>query len=199
VTRLRAQALLLASTLALTPLAASAQAAPPAGYAQRWAGLCANCHGVEGVSSTPDTPSLAGMGSFYAATQLFLFRAGRRQNAAMTVVGKSLTDDDLRGFSDLIGQLPAPPAPTGTPDAARMAQGRAIAQRHQCAGCHGADFAGGDQVPRLAGQREEYLKRALLEFKSAQRIGYTNSMNEALSTVEPTELETLAYFLANVR
>ena len=50
---------------------------------------------------------LAGQPSFYAITQLFLFREGRRSNEAMTAVAKTMKDDDLRGFSDFIGTLAA--------------------------------------------------------------------------------------------
>ena len=59
----------------------------------------------------PGTPMLAGQPSFYAITQLFLFREGRRSNEAMTAVAKTMTDDDLRGFSDFIGTLPPVPPP----------------------------------------------------------------------------------------
>jgi cytochrome c553 len=179
--------------------AAAAHAQPGETIAQRWAGLCAGCHGAQGVSTTADTPSLAGLGGFYAATQLFLFRAGRRTNAAMTAVGKTLTDDDLRGFSAWIGKLPPRPPPEGTPDPARMARGRELAAQHRCLACHGADLSGDDKVPGLAGQREDYLRRALHEFKAGQRVGYTNSMNEALAPVDKGDLDTLAHFLANFR
>ena len=105
---------------AASPANASGPAA--ANYAQRFAALCAACQGANGRSDMPLTPVLAGQPSFYAITQLFLFREGRRSNEGMTAVAKTLTDDDLRGFSDFIGTLPPVPAPPPTtpPDAARM-------------------------------------------------------------------------------
>src|SRR6185436_5085173 len=52
--------------------AASAAAAAPANpYPQRFATLCAACHGANGRSDMPATPALAGQHSFYAITQLF--------------------------------------------------------------------------------------------------------------------------------
>ena len=80
-------------------------------YARRFASECAACHGAEGRSETPGTPNLAGQHSYYVVTQLFLFREGRRSNAEMTAIGKTLKDDDLRGFSDFIGTLPPLPTP----------------------------------------------------------------------------------------
>ncbi len=177
---------------------AASPPAPPNPYPQRFATLCAACHGANGRSDMPGTPVLAGQPSFYAATQLFLFREGRRSNEAMTAVGKTLTDNDLRGFSDFIGTLPPvpAPAPSTAPDAARMRKGAELAQKHKCVFCHGADFSGGQQVPRLAGQREDYLQTSLQGFKSGKRPGYTMAMSEAVSQVSPEELDTLAYYAA---
>ena len=103
----------------------AASPAPPNPYAQRFATLCAACHGANGRSDMPGTPVLAGQHSFYAITQLFLFREGRRGNEAMTAVAKTMNDADLRGFADFIGTLPPVPAPPPAtpPDAARMKKG----------------------------------------------------------------------------
>lgn len=161
--------------------------------------LCASCHGAGGVSAQPMIPSLAGQPSFYAITQLFLFREGRRGNAVMSAVAKGMSDDDLRAFSDFIGTLPAPPASApDTADALRMARGAALAQQHRCASCHGADYAGGKQVARLAYQREDYLSQTLQEFRAAKRLGYTQAMNEALAGIAPEALPDLAHYLAHL-
>src|SRR6185436_19683935 len=128
----------------------------PNPYPQRFATLCAACHGPNGRSDLPGTPVLAGQHMFYAITQLFLFREGRRSNEAMTAVAKGMSDADMQGFANFIATLPPVPAP-----------------QHKCLICHGADFAGGQQVPRIAGQHEDYLQMSLRGFKSGQRPGYT--------------------------
>ena len=172
--------------------------AQPAPYAERYAALCAACHGAAGVSAQAGTPSLAGQPSFYAITQLFLFRDGRRDSPAMTAIAKGMTDADLRAYSDAIGQLPAAPGlPTSAPDAARQARGAALAQRLHCLGCHGDAAEGGRQVPRLAGQREDYLQHALRGFRAGSRVGYTPAMSEALAGVTPVEIDDLAHHLAH--
>ena len=160
--------------------------------------VCASCHGIDGVSYNVDTPSLAGQPSFYAITQLFQFRAGRRTNPLMTEVAKGMNDADLRAYSELVGRLPAaPPAPGLPADPARMKRGALLAEQNRCTTCHGADLAGAKQVPRLAGQREEYLARALAEFRSGARVGYTSAMNETLAGLGPTELDDLAHYIAH--
>jgi cytochrome c553 len=181
-------------------LAAAAAQAQPAttDYAARYAAVCAACHGPAGLSTLAETPSLAGQHSFYAITQLFLFRAGRRQDPAMSAIAKDMTDDDLRGFSDWIAKLPALPGTALAGDPVRLAQGQALVARHRCASCHGANFSGEGQVPRLAGQREEYLARTLREFRAGTRTGYTQAMNEALAGIAPQELDDLAHYLARI-
>ena len=54
----------------------------------------------------------------------------------------------------------------------------------------------GKQVPRLAGQREDYLLEALTEFCAGTRVGYTAAMSEALAGIKAEELATLAAYLA---
>jgi cytochrome c553 len=176
----------------------AANAPAAASYAQRFAAVCAACHGANGRADTPLTPVLAGQPSLYAATQLFLFREGRRSNEAMTAVAKTITDDDLRGFSDFIGTLPPVPAPPpATPsDPVRMGKGRALAEQYKCVFCHGADLGGGQQVPRIGGQHEDYVRASLRGFQSGSRPGYTQAMTAAVSQIPVADLDVLAYYVA---
>jgi cytochrome c553 len=185
-----------AATSSPPAAAASASAATP--YGRRFAALCAACHGANGRIETPLTPVLAGQPSLYVITQLFLFREGRRSNEAMTAVARTLTDDDLRGFSEFIATLPPvpPPPPATPPDPIRMARGQALAEQHKCVFCHGAGLGGGEQVPRIGGQHEDYLQASLHGFYSGSRPGYTQAMTAALSQVPPEDLDTLAYYVA---
>ena len=182
----------------------SSSAAPApanAPYAMRFSETCAACHGANGRSDTAGTPVLAGQHSLYAITQLFLFREGRRDNAAMVAMAKPMTDADLRGFSEYIGTLaPVPAAESTAPvDAARMTQGQALAQQHKCVFCHGAMLEGGQGVPRIGGQKQDYLSLVLHGYKSGERPGYTRAMSEALSQVPVEDLDLLAYYVANFR
>ena len=168
-------------------------------YAERFRNVCAACHGADGRSDMVGTPVLAGQYSLYTITQLFLFREGRRTNEAMVSLAKPMTDADLRGFSDYIGTLAAVPAPTpaAPPDAARMSKAQVLAQQHKCVFCHGTALDGGQGVPRIGGQKEDYVRATLRGFKSGERPGYTRAMTEALSQVSVEELDLLAYYVAN--
>lgn len=182
--------------------AGAAPAVAPAvvDYAAKFNTVCAACHGANGRSDMAGVPVLAGNSSLYVITQLFLFREGRRKNEAMIAMAKPMTDADLRGFSDYIGTLAAvpAPAPASVPDAARMLKAKVLAEQHRCTYCHGADLAGGQQVPRIGGQKEDYLRQTLHDFKAGERPGYTRAMTEALSQVPVEDLDLLAFYAANI-
>jgi cytochrome c553 len=195
----RLAAALLGAAACTAAAPALAQGGP---YAERFAATCAPCHGAQGASSQPTTPSLGGQPSVYAITQLFLFREGRRNDhplaPAMAAVAKGMSNDDLRGYSDFIATLPPPPAPdAAAADPARLQRGRTLAEKHHCLACHGPDLSGGRNVPRVAHQREDYLLIALRGFRSGVRAGYTNAMGEALAGLQPQDIEDLGHYLAH--
>jgi cytochrome c553 len=159
---------------------------------------CLACHGAGGESGIAGTPSLGGQPAFFVMTQLFLFREGRRDNAAMTAAARTLTNDDLRAFSEAIAKLPPPRPPATPPDAARFARGRALAGQKLCGACHNADYSGREQMARLANQREEYLLETMRGFRNGTRIGYGPAMSEALVGLSDDDLRDLAHYLAHL-
>ena len=177
----------------------------PAGFAQpiaQKAQACFGCHGANGTSAQPGTPSLGGQTSFFVIAQLFLMRDGRRTKrpTPMDPFAKGLSDDDLRAYGELFSRQPPPARPGAAVDAARYAKGRALAEKHSCASCHGADYSGQPQVPRLAHQREDYLIQALRDYKKGERSGYGSAaMPEAVGPLADADFAPLAYYLANLR
>jgi cytochrome c553 len=74
-----------------------------------------------------------------------------------------------------------------------------IDQRH-CAMCHGVAFGGSNNVPRIANQREDYLLKALRDYRDGKRTGYGNAvMPETVAGLTDEQLADLAQFLAYVR
>lgn len=178
-----------AAALIALPLAMPASA-------QQLLEACAACHGANGVSTMAETPSLAGQPAFFVLAQLVLFREGRRDNPVMNAIAKPLTNEDLRALARAYENLPPPPASV-SPDASKLARGRTLAEANHCSGCHGADYSGGQNVPRVAHQREDYVVKALDDYKSGRRLGYGNAaMAEAVAQLSPVELADIAYYLA---
>ena len=75
---------------------------------------------------------------------------------------------------------------------------QALAEQHKCLFCHGPDLSGGQQVPRIAGQREEYLRESLNGYRTRKRTGYTPAMLEPVSTLSAEDVDVLAYFVAHL-
>jgi cytochrome c553 len=160
---------------------------------------CFGCHGEKGQSQMDATPSLGGQQAPYALIQLFMFREKLRTFAPMNDMAKALTDDDLRAFSDFIAALPKPAPPEDAGEPERMTRAKALAQQFRCNSCHRPDFSGGDNVPRIADQREDYLKKTLGEYKDNSRHGYDGTMADVMATVTPEQIADLAYYIARVR
>jgi len=66
---------------------------------------CAMCHGENGLSSMPGTPSLAGQSDIYLASQLRQFRDGKRHNEVMNVIAKPLSDAEIDAVSAWFSQI----------------------------------------------------------------------------------------------
>ena len=67
-----------------------------------------------------------------------------------------------------------------------------------CGVCHLPDYRGREQIPRLAGQREDYLLRTLREYRDNKRAGTDTSMNAVVYAVPDADLAALAHYLAHV-
>jgi cytochrome c553 len=159
---------------------------------------CLVCHGDNGRSELPEIPSLGAQPSPYALIQLVMFREKIRTFEPMNDMLKGVSDGDLQAFADAIAKLPPPPPADGA-DPARIAKGQAIAHQNHCDVCHRANFTGGENVPRLAGQREDYLVKALREYKSGARHGYDATMAEVLQPLGDGDFVEMAYLMARSR
>jgi cytochrome c553 len=157
---------------------------------------CLACHGATGQSANPEIPSLGAQPSPYVLIQLYLFREKLRRLDVMNDAVKGFTDDDLRTFADTISRLPPPQPTAGTTDPARMARGQALVLQHRCNICHNPDLAGRDNVPRIAGQREDFLVKTMREYKGNIRAGYDASMGDVLQPISDADILDLAYFSA---
>lgn len=190
------------TVLCLVWLATAAPALAPPAFAQlaeERLPACLACHGAAGTSDTPGIPSLGGQLSEYVLIQLYLFREKQRVAEPMNAMAEGLTDDDLRILGDAMAKLPAPVAAAASLDAAGLEHGRGLIAKYRCGSCHSPDFAGHDNIPRLAAQREDYLVKSLTEYKSNARAAYDPSMNEVAQEVNEADIPAIAKYLANYR
>lgn len=160
--------------------------------------LCHACHGESGTSSTPDVPSLGAQPAYFLLIQLFMFRERLRNVEPMTSMLKGVSDDDLRRMADAIATLPAPKADSTPLDPDRATRTRELVAQHRCNFCHSGDYSGQENVPRIAGQREDYLIKALRGYKDNTRRGYDAQMADVVEPLTDAEFADFAHYLARL-
>jgi len=184
-------------------MALSVAAAVPAPAADLAAGkekaeLCTGCHGESGISQTENIPSLAGQPDQSIQWQLVFFRSGARKNEQMQAIVEQIDNDDIRNLGAYFASLDPPkPPPDDDPDLSRKGAQAAVGRR--CASCHADTFAGTKAVARIAGQREEYLVKALHDYKSGSRSGGgVAAMADVAYPLSNEEITALAHYLAHL-
>lgn len=76
-----------------------AQAAGDAAAGKKKAGMCAVCHGLDGIAKLPDAPNLAGQKEIYLVRSLTAYKTGERKNEQMSVVAASLSEEDIANLA----------------------------------------------------------------------------------------------------
>jgi len=191
--------ILIGSVLAVCLSGASiAQAADVAAGKAKASEICAGCHGENGISQMENIPSLAGQLDQYIQWQLVYFRSGARKNEQMQPVVEQLTNDDIRNLGAYFASL-TPPAGAKDDDPDLSEKGKQAAAGRRCASCHTDSFAGTKAVARVAGQREEYLVKALHDYKAGQRVGGGQAaMADVAYPLSEEEITALAHYLAHL-
>ena len=170
-----------ASTAAAPAMAASAATAPAAvatmanaaikpGDAkagQAKAAVCGACHGVDGNSSVPQYPKLAGQSEQYIVRQLTDFKTSIRQNPIMLGMASTLSTQDMHDVGAYFASQKSLP---GVADQALVEQGQKLFRQGDpkrdipaCMACHSIDGRGnpGAMYPQLSGQHAQYIEATL--------------------------------------
>src|SRR5882757_3921521 len=185
--------------LALSALAVLQAEAADIAAGKEKAQICAGCHGDNGISQIENIPSLAGQPDQFIQWQLVFFRAGSRKNEQMQPIVEQITNDDIRNLGAYFASLTPPKAtqPDDDPDLSKKGAQAAVGRR--CASCHTDSFAGTKAVARIAGQREDYLLKALHDYKSGVRSGGgMAAMAEVAYPLSEEEIAALAHSLAHL-
>ena len=160
--------------------------------------LCVGCHGENGISQLENIPSLAAQPDQFIQWQLVYFRAGARKNEQMAPIVEQLNNEDIRNLGAYFASLTPPKTKQDdNPDLSKKGAQAAVGRR--CASCHTDSYAGTKAVARVAGQRQEYLLKALHDYKSGVRSGGGQAaMADVAFPLSEEEIEALAHYLAHL-
>jgi cytochrome c553 len=169
---------------------------------------CSLCHGVRGVSVSPNFPNLAAQQPAYVIAQLTEFRGHSRQDPAgfeyMWGVTRRLTDDQIAGLAAYYAALP--PAHQGAEgDVALVEAGRklfadGVPDRNipACSSCHGDRGQGLATFPRLAGQHTDYLAKQLRVFQRTDQRPDGSVMKVVAHQLTEADVLSAAAFLQSL-
>lgn len=164
---------------------------------EQLAQACAACHGVNGNSTDPQYPILAGQTMRYSYLQLKDYKEGRRLDPDMAAVAANMSKDDMLSVAAYYSEQKPISIPF-KPDAERAARGKDLADATLCTMCHQGHYQGQNEVPRVAGQHFEYVRKQLRDFKSRTRTNDAATMTSVAFTLSDEDVENIAQYLAGL-
>lgn len=191
-------------TAALLSFGAHAQAPDLARAEEIVQGKCFICHGMDGESSSPLFPRLAGQHPGYIARQLADYKSGKRVSSAMQPMVSDLSAADFRALGAWYASRPTQAHAVQDPELAQV--GRFIYQRGNaysgvaaCAACHGPQAHGTEALPRLAGQHAQYTENQLKAFNKRQRTNDNAVMHLIASRLTELEMKAVAAYISGLQ
>jgi len=205
-----------ASSTAPAPAAANSAAAASAPVAvvalkpgdasagQAKAVVCGACHGLDGNSSVPLFPKLAGQSAQYIVHQLNNFKSGRRQNPIMLGMATPLSEQDMHDIAAYFASQKTTP---GVADQALVGRGELLFRQGDpqhdvpaCMACHAMDGSGnpGSMYPHLAGQHAQYVQATLKAWHDGTRWGtnvHAGIMPTIAKQLDDADIAALASYL----
>jgi cytochrome c553 len=158
---------------------------------------CAACHGPGGNSTNPMYPILAGQSWRYIYVELRDFKEGRRKDPQMSPMAANLTREQMMALGNYFAAQKQ--APTGfKADPAKVAAGRKINDTVLCPMCHLGDFVGQNEIPRVAGQWPQYVKKQLEDFRAKRRTNDGGNMTSVSAGLSDADIENLSHYIANL-
>ena len=150
---------------------------------------CAGCHGDQGVSSNPTTPSLAGQDGEYLVAALRAYKNGARADETMKTLAGPLDDTTMKNIAAYYAAQ-EPQALNVRPPSTTQEW------TQKCDRCHGLNGNSTDpRIPALAAQRVEYLQTALREFQTGARS--SSEMHAMSDVLSADDIENLATYYAH--
>lgn len=167
-------------------------------------GKCFICHGVDGESSSPVFPRLAGQNEAYVVRQLKDYQSGKRVSSAMQPMVADLNDADFTALGRYFASRPAHGHQVEDSELAQVGafvykRGNPWSGVAACAGCHGPSGYGTNALPRLAGQHAQYTEKQLREFNSRARTNDNMVMHTVASKLTELELKAVASYLSGLK
>ncbi|MEO8018114.1 MAG: c-type cytochrome [Pseudomonadota bacterium] len=181
------------------------------------AAVCTACHGVNGNSTNPEWPVLAGQNAAYIREQLGMFKGRKRINEIMYPIVAQMTDQD---FADVAAFFAAQTPAGNEADPSYWKAGEALYKSGDvarnipaCTACHGPSGQGnaGAGYPALRAQHSVYTVKQLQDYLTKNRyrdaadpakINQTRNsvmMTTIAARLSPEDIRNIASYLQGLR
>lgn len=135
---------------------------------QALAYTCAGCHGTNGVSNGPATPSLAGISKDYMIESMEAYKTGERPATIMNRIAKGYSEKEIVAMSEFFAKQKYTPAEQEVD--AKLAKKGAKLHDKYCEKCHeDGGTSVEDDAGLLKGQWRPYLADSFADYHSGKR------------------------------
>ncbi|OOG22476.1 cytochrome c subunit of flavocytochrome c sulfide dehydrogenase [Thioalkalivibrio denitrificans] len=156
---------------------------------------CASCHGYEGVSVGPATPSIAGMSEEYFIMTMLDYKDGRRPATVMDRIAAGYTEQEIEIMASYFASLQYRPAPQPF-DEVKARRGAEVHEQ-SCSRCHSENATvAEDDSMILAGQWKPYLAFSIEDFNAHDRA-QPRRMRRGMVELSDEDVEALLHFYAS--
>jgi cytochrome c553 len=167
-------------------------ASPPAGDGIALETACLDCHRANQPAG--EVPRIEGQQRDYLLNQLVRFRDRHREGFPMAAFAAGIDDAAAARIADALAQRPWPEA-ADPPPPGSATRGAQRAAELACASCHGEQYLGSGDVPRLAGQQPGYVARQLQGFGDAERFHPPTGIGSRMYALDAADASDIAAFL----
>lgn len=188
---------LAATALGLASVAHTAQAAGDADPGKAKFHTCVGCHGIPGYSNSfPNyhVPSIGGQHAEYLVAALKGYVASGRKHGSMSGNASAMSQQDMADLAAYASAYKGKPPSVAVKGNA--AAGKKNPNFETCASCHGSDGNSNDHNnPRLAGQYENFLVKAMKDYKTGARKNPI--MQGMVKDLSDQDIDDLAAYFAS--
>lgn len=197
--------LLRAAIILMVLISAQAYAKGDAAAGQAKSAICAACHGMDGNSTVPTWPKLAGQHEQYLVRQVQLIKSGARMVPEMAGIVPGLSDQDLEDISAFFASQTNS---GGVADESMIEMGERIYRAGNadsgvpaCMACHGPAGEGNplSGYPALSGQHSVYVAKALTKFRAGENWGEKDApsqvMNGSAAELSDEEIQAVSSYI----
>lgn len=132
------------------------------------ANTCAGCHGTNGSSYGPASPTIAGISKTYFIDTMQAYKKGDRPSTIMTRIAKGYNDEEIKLMAEFFSKQKFVRRDQQF-DAAQVKVGKDLHAKY-CDKCHeNAGRSAEDDAGILAGQWAPYLRYTMEDFNSGAR------------------------------